>query len=110
MRDKISGGSTNPAKNQETCVTLSNGKSYTICSRGQYRAIKIMAKQRLYHLNGTEDNTATEEEVEKKLSIWLEEKCPFAPIDFVLSKMTPSEQEKWKSQYRFGGITTKKFN
>lgn len=107
MLNRQKGPASIPVKNQEIHVTLANGKGYTICSKGQYMALKANKRIALSVDASLAGQTLSEEELDRKLEDWLDKECPFAPVDVILSKMTPAQAEQWKAQYRFGGITRK---
>ena len=52
-----------------------------------------------------EENEAV---VSKGIEHWSENVTRFAPLDWILERMSNDEREEWKSQYRFGGVRHKK--
>lgn len=89
-------------KGMTLTVTL-HGKQYVACDKQQMHAIMQMGKQRVA-LEAAENNeTLTPEEEAKRLEAW-QENCGFATVEWLLSKMSPQERERWKASYRFSGI------
>jgi len=52
-------------------------------------------------------STANEATIQERLEKWCEEECKFAPLEWILERMSPADREEWKQKYRFGGITRK---
>lgn len=97
-----------PAKSQEVCVTVPDGRSYVVCSKGQYEMLRAARRQQVMAEAGMAGRTMTDEGIEEAVESWLRDECPYAPLDLILSKMSPDERERWKQNYRFSGITTRK--
>ena len=122
-----------PAEKQATSITLSDGRTFRVCTKNQYKALIKMAERRM--LAESEDvpeelfdvdnvDFSVYEAVEavakvfqeiKRLSDKPDELCRyvepvtgmkgnFATLEWILSQMTPQEREQWKVQYRFCGI------
>lgn len=109
MQDRMTPSPGTPAKNQEVSITLSDGRTFSVCSKGQYRYLVDQARNMIVSrmIDGgevTEDASANEGVVNERLEHWKEHESKFAPLDWILERMTPEERESWKQQYRFGGI------
>lgn len=96
-----------PAKNQQVNVTLSNGRTYSICSKGQYAYIKHSMFDRFMMQAALDGAPISEAEALKRTEKWMETECKYAYLEAILAKMTAHEREQWNAQYRFGGISTK---
>lgn len=93
-----------PSKNQETSITLKDGRTFTACSSGQYEFILSEARRRMASILADENEPVTQESVEKKVKEWAEKECLYAPLEWILSQMTSAEAGEWRKQYRFQGI------
>jgi hypothetical protein len=93
-----------PSKNQELSVTLPNGRTYAICSKGQYRTVRDLAKNKILEEAAESNVTLDDVSLEKKLEEWQETKSSFATIGWILSKLTPEQARDWETKYRFQGI------
>lgn len=93
-----------PTKNQETSVTLPNGRTYAICSKGQYVTVRNQAKS-IMIANALEAGlTIEDDEINRRLDEWQENESSFATMSWVLSKLTPKQVDEYKASYRFKGI------
>lgn len=85
-----------------TAVVVMGGKSYNICSNNQMSSILEMGKAAV--LSAAQGEQLSDEEVAKRLEAWRVD-CGFANADWILSKLSPDEQERWKASYRFSGVS-----
>jgi len=111
MRDRLSPPPGTP-NNQEISVTLADGRTFAVCSQGQYKylleqARNLIIAQMIDDGIVTDDIDANEAVVAQKLEDWQENKSQFAPLDWILDRMSNAEREEWKMKYRFGGVTRK---
>jgi hypothetical protein len=93
-----------PSKNQEISITLKDGRTFTVCGKGQYAFILAEARRRMAAILTEENEPVTQETIEKRVREWAENECRYAPLGWILSQMPPDDAEEWKKQYRFQGI------
>ena len=96
-----------PTKNQELSIEY-KGRVYAICSEEQMNFLLMSEKEKIIMEDADkvyrkEKKPITEAEINTKLEAF-REKCEFATLSHILSKMTPQEQEEWKNKYRFSPI------
>lgn len=103
MMDRMQPVPTYPVKNQETAITF-RGKTYAICSQEQMTFMLDQARNEIISVANVAKEKLPEEEIGKRLNLF-KEGCGFATLDYVLSLMTPAEQQEWKDKYRFCPIT-----
>lgn len=96
-----------PAKNQQVSITLKNGKTYTVVSQGQMEYILEMQAHKLTSQAVANKQQLTDEALKQKM-IEFRDECPYAPLQWILDRMSPQEQDEWKAQYRFGGVNRSK--
>jgi hypothetical protein len=90
-----------PSKSQELSVTLPNGRTYAVCSKGQYRTVRDAAKAEVLR-EASEKGVAMDDVLlEKMLDAWQETKSGFATLSWVLSRLTPEQAREWEAKYRF---------
>jgi hypothetical protein len=93
-----------PSKNQEISITLKDGRTFTVCGKGQYEFILAEARRRMASVLTEENEPVTQDSVEKRVREWAENGCCYAPLEWILSQMTSEDSAEWKRQYRFQGI------
>jgi len=93
-----------PSKSQELSITLPNGRTYAICSNGQYRTVRDLAKNKILEDAAGNNITLDDVNLEKKLDEWQETKSSFATMSWILSKLTPEQAKEWETKYRFQPI------
>ena len=99
--------STPPTKNQEMSIEY-KGRIYAICSEEQMNYLLMVEREKIIMEDADkvyrkEKKPIAEAEIVAKLEAF-REKCEFNTLAYVLSKMTPQEQEEWKNKYRFAPI------
>lgn len=104
MRDRNIPATGFPSKNQQMVVTLSDGRHFAVCSKGQYRTILSDARNRISMKASVDGETIGEDEVGKRLDEWAERHCRFAPMQWLLKRMSPAEAKECNDRYRFAGI------
>lgn len=100
-----------PVKNVELAITY-KGKTYAICEERQLLYLVEEERKRLMlatppkgkYYEYTEEQT---KEIDRKVSEY-QLNCGYATLPYVLGLMTPAEQQTWKDQYRFQGVTRRK--
>lgn len=102
-----------PTKNQEVSITLRDGRTFAICSKGQFRYLLDMARQRIIadaidKGELTNEAEADNKTIEERLLHWREHQSQYATMDWVLERMSPQERKDWEAKYRFGGVFRRK--
>lgn len=93
-------------KSQAMSITLRDGRTFTICSPGQMGYLREQAiSEVMAAASERGEDIRDPEQLAGLLDKW-QEKCPYATLDFVLSKLTPQEQKDWAVKYRFQGISS----
>ena len=93
-----------PSKSQELSITLPNGRTYAICSKGQYRTVSDMAKAVLAERAAEKGLALDDVVMERMLDVWQETESRFATMSWILSKLTPEQAREWEAKYRFQAI------
>ncbi len=107
MNGRLAGIPANVSKAQ-TLEVIFRGRSYIIVNEGQMEYQKMQAREIILCDLSVNKIDATEEVVDKMLSDWLANECPYATLEHVLGMMTDAEREQWKANYRFSGISRPK--
>lgn len=93
----------NEIKGAKVEVRLGNN-IYRICSRAEMAAILDVGKAKIIEAATAAGEKLSDEDVAKRVSAW-QESCGFATTDWILSRLPPAEQERWKASYRFSGVS-----